>query len=235
MMDGFDDTDFPDVAWDGMSDEFAGDFLDTPDEANLDGSGRNSPPRRHPIIGLVGRARTGKDTIARALVDQHRWTKIAFADPIRHTLMNMNPYVGGGMRLLDVLDLYGGWSGVKQTEYGLEIRQLMQHLGTEGIRELDQRFWAQLMEKRIRAIPGPVVITDVRFENEAQLVTRLGGTLVRVNRPGIPNLRFAHSSEAIEQIDCALVIDNTGTVEDLAGPVIHELLFAVHRDQDLRP
>ena len=35
------------------------------------------------LIGLTGKARSGKDTVANYLFNQHGYTRIAFADPVK--------------------------------------------------------------------------------------------------------------------------------------------------------
>jgi dephospho-CoA kinase len=47
------------------------------------------------IIGLTGYARTGKDTVASVLVKDFGFERIAFADPIRELLYELNPKVNG--------------------------------------------------------------------------------------------------------------------------------------------
>jgi dephospho-CoA kinase len=47
------------------------------------------------IIGLIGYAQSGKDTVANMLVDKFDFERRAFADRIREILYEMNPMVGG--------------------------------------------------------------------------------------------------------------------------------------------
>src|SRR5690606_13247424 len=81
-----------------------------------------------------------------------------------------------------------GWEGAKaHGEYGAEVRRILQRMGTESIRALDQDFWVRVAWKTIEAIDGPVVITDVRYPNEATSLqaARRSGTvayLVRITR-----------------------------------------------------
>lgn len=44
--------------------------------------------------------------------------------------------------------------------------------------------WVDPVRRGAEAIDGPVVITDVRFPNEADLIEGMGGQLLRVVRPG---------------------------------------------------
>ena len=61
-----------------------------------------------------------------------------------------------------------------------------------------------------------VVITDVRFPNEADLILGLGGELVRVDRPGV-RAGDQHASESqVLSLPATSILRNTGTLEDLA-------------------
>ncbi|MCE2836914.1 MAG: hypothetical protein LW834_08115 [Cyanobium sp. 49614_E6] len=83
---------------------------------------------------------------------------------------------------------------------GCTPRQMLQSLGTEwGRRLVDQelwvRCWAQLAGDAMARGRG-VVVDDVRFWNEAQLVQHLGGVMVEVKRPGGGSDAFiGHASE----------------------------------------
>lgn len=162
------------------------------------------------LIGLSGYARTGKDEAAKVLVDKYGFTRVAFADKLRDVLYALNPVVGdtlwmdendlGSVRarttlvfLQDVIDLYT-WDGYKETSYGDEIRRLLQRLGTEAGRNLlGTNIWVDA------ALTGhhenaKIVVTDVRFPNEAERIKELGGIVVRVSRPGVSAVN-AHPSE----------------------------------------
>lgn len=147
----------------------------------------------HPLIGLVGRKRVGKDTFALTLVDLHGYTRVAFADPIRDAALALDPIVGRpaipgdldgshDLRLSDVIDAIG-WERAK--EHVPEVRRTLQRLGTEVGRTIDPDVWVRLALERIAAASGPVVVTDVRFENEANAIKRAGGALVRITRPEV--------------------------------------------------
>ena len=62
---------------------------------------------------------------------------------------------------------------------------------------------------------GPVVVTDVRFPNEADLIDEFGGHTVRVLRPSA-EVDDTHPSEtALDHYPVDLTIENVGTLEDL--------------------
>lgn len=110
------------------------------------------------------------------------------------------------------------------------VRTLMQHIGTEwGRQQVCESIWVQHLHARVdgclqlldsegRAHPRALVITDVRFNDEAQYVRWRGNSLWFVDRPGLePD---GHSSEAgVDKKWLTGSIDNGGSLEELEGLV----------------
>ena len=173
------------------------------------------------IIGLSGYAQSGKDTIAEYLINNHGFTKVAFADPIREALYELDPIVtvlnGVQVTVKPAIDLYG-WDEAK-TIFP-EIRRLIQRFGTEVGREMwNENFWVKRAFDKIRKINGDVVVTDVRFTNEADAITILSGKLWRVVRNGVGPVN-PHSSEvALDNFNFNATIDNNGSLKDLYATV----------------
>jgi hypothetical protein len=184
------------------------------------------------IIGLSGYARSGKDEAAKVLVEQHGFTRIAFADKLRDFLYALNPLVSNNlylksddigwhlwgknepMRVRDVID-YAGWDGYKESPYGQEIRELLQRLGTEAGRQvLGENIWVD--SAFIGLDPNKnYVITDVRFPNEAEAVRERGGCLWRINRAGIgPANNHASELSLDDYQDFHQYLNNDGAVEE---------------------
>ena len=60
------------------------------------------------IIGLAGKAGSGKDEVAKILIDLYGYKRIAFADAIRDALYELNPLVADRLRVTDfVVGLLG--------------------------------------------------------------------------------------------------------------------------------
>lgn len=172
-----------------------------------------------PGIALVGHARAGKDTIAQHLVTQHGFTQIALADQLKNALLVLNPIVpiSDGYVRIDDLVAERGWEGAKSASH--EIRRLMQTLGTEIARELfGQNVWIRLAVRSAQPFfdrGRPVVISDVRFPNEASTFRRLGLLLIKVERPGTLTLGSHASERAIDTIDCDRELVNDSTLAEL--------------------
>lgn len=136
----------------------------------------------------------------------------AFADPIRETLMRLNPLVATDTRLADVVKREG-WDGAKVSNP--EIRRLLQIMGTEVGREMvDPDLWVKLSIQDL-AIGQNVVFTDVRFINEAIAIKKMGGSVWRINRPGIEALNSHPSETSMDRWVYDLVINNYGSMEEL--------------------
>lgn len=111
------------------------------------------------IIGLGHKARHGKDSAARILIERfpHRVQRFSFAD-----------------------DLYA----VCRVLHGMTTKDapLLQRVGVE-YREKDEDTWIRCVDSKIReARPRVAVITDVRFPNELAYVKAMGGVCWKIER-----------------------------------------------------
>lgn len=156
------------------------------------------------LIGITGLAGSGKDTVANHLVEVHGFVKMAFVTPLKETLA----------RLFDLSrdQLYD----IKQKEevderYGVTPRWLMQYIGTDVCRNLYSSIWVDLLLREYKRIHAPVhqsvVVSDVRFVNEAVAIRAAGGKVWRVVCPDNPRMKagafggnWEHPSEK-EQAD----------------------------------
>lgn len=168
-------------------------------------------PRK--LIGLSGLARCGKDTLAKMLYDAFRVERISFAEPIREALRAM-------MGLTDE-HFHGELKEVPIPWLGKSPRQLMQTLGTEWGREIvNDSLWLLIAEQKIKAFHDDmkhVVVTDVRFENEADFIRANGGVVWHITRANATKVQI-HASEsgiAFKPQLGDIRIENNGTLDEL--------------------
>lgn len=153
------------------------------------------------LIGIAGRAGSGKDTVADLLIEKYQFRKYAFADPIKLGLQSMF-----GLNRTHFEDRERKEAPIVRLG-NKSPRQLMQLLGTEFGRELvDENLWIGLADSFYRELDAQVqssfgdsvvrgiVIPDVRFENEARWIRSHGGFIVHLVRPDLVAVH-AHSSE----------------------------------------
>jgi len=164
------------------------------------------------IIGLTGYAQSGKDTVAKVLVDHYGFERVEFADPIRKLLYEMNPAVkDGDYRLQGVVDAYG-WD-VAKTAFP-EVRRLLQDLGVGARKVFGEDFWvnrslASILENE------KTVITDVRFINEAEMVKHQAGQVWRIKRMGVNAVNGHISEQELDGYKVDQIFANNGTLENL--------------------
>lgn len=181
-----------------------------------------TPEQLPPLLGFGGLFESGKDSAADHLVDTYGFAKVNMSTPIDACLIALNPIViaeavkYGFFRRLwrsllgkqpeirieryrDVRERLGFTDAKKLKEF----RSLLQRMGVEVGREIiDEDIWVDIAERSIqelRRAGTAVCISGIRFVSELDLVTKLGGTLVWVDRPGhvgqIAGGTSAHSSE----------------------------------------
>lgn len=161
------------------------------------------------IIGIAGKARTGKDTIANHLVEKHGFVQLAFADPIREIVY----FLCSAQTLPDDKEEPIYPAGVSQ-------RRMMQDIGDMG-RRWHVDYWVQQLEDTLKTWEPDtrVVISDIRYENEANWI-RKRGWLWHVTRPNNPYSVRAHSSENGVTFDGSdALIQNSETLDDLRDHV----------------
>lgn len=138
------------------------------------------------LIGLTGRKQSGKSTAARYIRDTYAFHHVDFSGPIRSLVANMLDTTVEAME------------PIKEQPHpvlgGRTPRYAMQSLGTEwGRQMIHPDVWIMSMALRIRTTPR-LVIADVRFDNEAQLITDHGGHIIEITRS--TTQRDDHASEA---------------------------------------
>lgn len=177
------------------------------------------------LIGLTGYAGSGKDTVRAILEERHDFDGIAFADPIRDMLTALLESMGLDNRWLTDRELK------EKPIQGLELsyRQMAQALGTEWGRALKESMWLDIAAAKVAMYsqynsPG-IVISDVRFPNEAAWIRAQGGKIWTIVRPGIEPVRAHASEDLIATLPYDYVIYNQGTIDDLPKAVEAALAY----------
>jgi hypothetical protein len=176
------------------------------------------------IIGVAGYARAGKDTVADYLVEKHGFTKLSFAEPIREALIRLNPKVS----LMEHVHIPLA-SGVRQWGWELlkdlspDVRPLLQRMGSEVVREMfGQNFWVDYAMSKTSA-HDKVVISDVRYQNEATAI-KSHGVLWRVEREGAGPANDHPSEHALDDYAFDAVLTNDATTAQLYELVDEKLI-----------
>jgi hypothetical protein len=178
------------------------------------------------LVGLCGPAGCGKDTVASLMV-QRGFHRYALAQPIK------------GMVSLMLSQRLERWEDREWKEapipwLGRSPRQLAQTLGTEWGREhVDPDLWLKLGMQRwelvkYSAMPR-LVITDIRFVNEAQAIIGAGGTIWKVLREDVAPVSAHVSEQGIPPALITGTIKNYGSLDELPVNVAGWLTFLMNR------
>jgi hypothetical protein len=163
------------------------------------------------IVAFAGPAGSGKDTCGKYLIENYGARRVSFAGPI-----------------YDMLEAAGFGRPTTQEdkesiipELGVSWRHMAQTLGTEWGRALvHANLWVISAEKLMRRDGGAIVITDLRFENEAATVRSMGGLVCHIEgrSDAMTDATATHASEVgIEFKDGDLKLQNDRTLEYLFG------------------
>lgn len=165
------------------------------------------------LIGFAGYARSGKDTVGQLLVDERGYRRVAFADKVKELALRVD---------LEVATLAAVNGGIDQAKLVSHyVRGYLQDLG-QGVREvLGEDTWVRAAGLYQLAPHDRVVVTDVRFRNEADAIKHLGGKVVRINRPGTEPVNDHVSESEMDNYDrYDATIENSGSLDDLKGLVL---------------
>ena len=144
------------------------------------------------LIGVCALSGDGKNTLA-DILSKYGYKNASFALALKKVVSSMfswdlnmlNGVYLENRREREVADPY--WSKV----FGREItpRYILQFLGTNVMRNhLHENIWVNILEKQLldRKYGNKVIVTDVRFPNEIDMIHRLGGKVVWIQHGKAP-------------------------------------------------
>lgn len=168
------------------------------------------------IIGLIGYKLSGKDTAADYLCQNYNYTKLAFATPLKQItsiLFDWSKEQLHDQNLKEKID--PRWNISPRDSFKFVGTDLVRMHMNELIPGIGEDFWTVYTERKIIDLiknDQKVIIADVRHQNEAAMIKKLGGVLIKIYRH---DLLDTHTSETdvdlIINIDHE--IDNKDTIE----------------------
>lgn len=181
------------------------------------------------VIGLGYTARVGKDTVADYLVGEWGFRKVSLADPVRELALAINPHVwtwdGDIVKLSEMVDEIG-WEAAKGDP---SVRRILIGIGEGARNVIDPDVWLKAMTNQLRkggTDDDRIVISDVRYANEASWVRRNNGTLVRIQRDHSPP---PMKGERLTPNDFDYQLPNNGSIDrlyELTDRMMEKLKFA---------
>jgi hypothetical protein len=166
------------------------------------------------LIGLAGKASSGKDTVADYFVKNYGFKKISLAEPLKRIVKDVfvldDFTVYNRVAREQPLSQWNNWS----------VRKLLQFIGTELFRKnIDENVWVKSLLFRVQNdLNNNYVVPDCRFPNEIEYLKNnfedfLSIKTIRQGCNGQVGLSN-HESEAYDLIT-DYTINNDGTLEEL--------------------
>ena len=180
------------------------------------------------IIGISGKALSGKDTSANMLKRLYMYPDttykfyannlkdmkvyapviiVHFADMLKETAKVMCD-----LDDWDVNDQDGKRQTIKWL--GITVRELLQKLGTCVRQGIDNEFWIKSLYAENEYVEN-IIIADVRFPEEVKSIKDRGGIVLRLVRDGAGAGNHISETALDDYTDWDYVIENNGTLEDL--------------------
>jgi|SRR5210317_887857 len=193
------------------------------------------------VIGICGLIGSGKDTVAKFLIENHGYEKISFADSLKD---GVSTVFGWDREMLEgQTDESRQWREEpdefwsKETGKKITPRLILQLFGTDCMRNgFYDGIWVSLTKKKILENPETnYVIPDVRFSNEAQMIKDINGKVWRIRRGPDPVWFRMYQDIGVEPTDVHesewrwanvsfdTIVDNFGTIDDLKNLVSNHL------------
>ncbi len=184
------------------------------------------------IYGIHGLKRSGKDTFGELLekaiyaTDTKVVKTDSFAAPLRNFAYDTMGVSEDNRHL-----------GIPYLNYfykrPMTGRELLQKIGTEVCRNIDKDFWLYALANRVGLQHNPItnqwetgvntgwddlIITDVRFENEAKFIKELGGKVIFIHRPstGVQEIDPHVSEAGLSMALCDYCVSNSGDLSFLS-------------------
>lgn len=170
------------------------------------------------IIALGHKQNVGKDEVAKIL-SEYGFKRVGFAD-----------------RLYKIAKELYSWDGFREREYyltnrdaketplptvGKSPRQILIELGNK-VRDIWEDTWV------VSCLDDDVVISDLRYLNEARILREADAILIRVDR-NVPKTSDVADTALDGFLDWDYIIKNDGTLEDLRVKVREALNSVIHK------
>lgn len=164
------------------------------------------------LLGIHGKPRSGKDTVADYLVANYGFTKFGPSFPVKATTAAM----------FDVpLECFYDQNIKENIDpfWGISYREMAQKVGKESSRDVFfEDIWMRHVEKKLNENLN-IVMGDIRYANEAEWVRNHGGKVLFITRNDYFRGYVANAGHAAEQgLPSNLAngsIQNDGSLEEL--------------------
>ena len=118
-----------------------------------------------------------------------------------------------------------------QADTAVSVRRLLQWWGTEYRRAQDADYWTKAWERKLASFaaaggePYDVLVDDVRFTNELEMLKKHDAFIIRIVRPGFDGANDHSSENSLDAYaDWDLIVHNDGDLDQFLSAIDAALL-----------
>jgi len=161
------------------------------------------------VIGLLGRSRSGKDTVANIIMSNYpEYTIVRLSAPLKQAataLYHLTPE-----------QLETDQKEIPDPRWNKTPRQLIQSLTDHVMQNMGHDFFTKRLYDGLQP-HQPIIIPDVRFAHDITEIMKHKGIVIKITRPGNP---IQHPFENhIDHLTGTHHLINDSTIENLANQI----------------
>lgn len=192
------------------------------------------------LIGLMGIKGSGKTSVASYLIKKYGFIEKSFAECLKRACQELF--------LLTDNQVFGTQEEKETPDnrwFDCTPRKMLQFVGTDLLRNNLNKIMPGLgndvfihhfklwYESEYKKNPNIcVVVSDIRFKNEIDFIQKIGGTVIKINRPSVMTNDIHPSELELQYITTYnYQIDNIDSIEELYNKInlVIETIFLVNK------
>lgn len=165
------------------------------------------------IYGITGYKESGKDSFAKLVNDfDNAFTILRFADDLKRMTADIFHFPIEFMesqeekaRQFSIPVIMDNYIDAMSKATGLQIqpqnlvahtlREILQYFGTDYVRVINDTYWIDRIMEKMNKLGSKILVTDLRFENESDIIHSLGGKVIKILRIDAKKSDDGHASE----------------------------------------
>ena len=164
------------------------------------------------IIGLVGRYRVGKDTVAEYIIEQFNEYKIErLSNPLKKAVCNLYNFTPEQVESNQKEEI--------DKRYGFTPREAIVSLTNYMMSIMDVDHFTKLLYNKYDTgdTSKYIILPDIRYPHDIDEVKKRGGIVIKIKR--LSTFSFHDHEYIVDSLKADYYIDNDGTIDDLHNKV----------------
>lgn len=162
------------------------------------------------IIGLLGRSRSGKDTISDYIIANypfHTIEKKRLAQPIKDAVCALYGF--------KTEQVEGSDKDTVDSKIGISPRAAMVYITNHVMEIMGREFFSKRLFRSADQSSSPIIIPDVRYEHDIDYIRSRGGVVIKVSRLHSEEVPRYEWEDPIDTLEGDVDVHNDGCIEEL--------------------